>query len=239
MIAVPAGPFVMGSPDTKAPNADPDAQSNEFPQHERRFTRPFLMGKYEVTFAQYDVFALATHRKLPDDQGWGRGKRPVISVSWQDAVAYANWLSQQTGKQAYRLPTEAEWEYAARAGTQTRYWWENEIGKNHANCNGCGSKWDGKQTAAVGSFDSNAFGLYDTAGNVWEWVQGCWHDTYYAAPQDGSLAWMKEDGGLCDPRVLRGGSWFSLPQYARSAARDGNWQLGKVYIRGFRLARDF
>ncbi|MEN8131340.1 MAG: SUMF1/EgtB/PvdO family nonheme iron enzyme [Pseudomonadota bacterium] len=238
MLLMPGGSLMMGSPDALGPDADPDAQGNEFPQHKRIFIKPFLIGKYEVTFAQYDVFARATNRNLPDDQGWGRGKRPIINVSWQDAVAYTKWLSQQTGKENFRLPTEAEWEYAARAGTKTRYWWGDELGKNRANCSGCGSEWDGTQSAPVGSFDPNAFGLYDTAGNVWEWVQDCWHDNYHAAPEDGNLAWMEQDGGFCDPRVVRGGSWFSLPQYARSAARDGSWRLGKIHIRGFRLARD-
>jgi formylglycine-generating enzyme required for sulfatase activity len=126
-----------------------------------------------VTFEEYAKFATAVGRKLPEGEGWGTGNRPVINVSWKDAVAYAEWLSEQTGKR-YRLPSEAEWEYAAGAGTETKYWWGNEVGINRANCDGCGSQWDNKQTAPVGSFDANPLGLYDTAGKVFEWVQDCW-----------------------------------------------------------------
>ena len=130
--------------------------------------KSFYMGKYEVTFAEYDQFAEATGRDKPDDRGWGRGNRPVIKVSWHDATAYAKWLSEQTGG-TYRLPTEAEWEYAARADTSSKYWWGNEIGSNNANCDGsCGDSFE--YTSPVGSFSANPFGLHDTAGNVWEWT---------------------------------------------------------------------
>ena len=139
-------------------------------------------------------------------QAWrsrlGRGDRPVINVSWNDAQGYVKWLSKQT-KKDYRLLTEAEWEYVARAKSTTAYWWGDEVGRGNANCNGCGSEWGGKQTAPVGSFAANPFGLYDTAGNVWEWVEDCYHGTYDGAPKDGS-AW--KDSADCD-RVLRGGSW--------------------------------
>src|SRR5438874_738666 len=133
--------------------------ADERPVHLVLIPRPFAMGRYEVTFEEYDVFARATGREQLADRGWGRGHRPVINVSWEDAVAYAKWLSQQTGKR-YRLPTEAEWEYAARVGTETAYWWGNEVGKNRANCDGYGgSQWDNKQTAPVGSFQPNPWGL--------------------------------------------------------------------------------
>lgn len=138
--------------------------ADEKPVH-RVTIAPFLMSKYEVTFAQYDAFAAATNRDKPHDQGWSRGNRPMINVSWDDAAAYADWLSAQTGKR-YRLPTEAEWEYAARAGNRTEYCWGNDIGYSQANCDGCGSRWDNKQTAPVGSFQPNPFGLYDMHGNV-------------------------------------------------------------------------
>jgi formylglycine-generating enzyme required for sulfatase activity len=139
----------------------------------------FAMGRYEVTFAEYDKFAQATGREKPSDQGWGRGNRPVINVSWYEATAYAKWLSQQTGQQ-YRLPTEAEWEYAARAGKTTKYWWGNQIGSNKANCSNssCGDRF--KYTAPVGSFAPNPFKLYDTAGNVWEWVRDWYDKKYYS-----------------------------------------------------------
>jgi formylglycine-generating enzyme required for sulfatase activity len=178
MVVIPAGKFRMG--DTQGNGA-----KDEQPVHEVHIRGRIAVSRYEITFDQYDAFAKAAGRDLPDDEGWGRGRRPVVRVSWDDAVAYARWLSQQTGKH-YRLPSEAEWEYAARAGTETTYWWGNEIKQGLANCIGCGSRWDNQQTAPVGSFKPNPFGLYDTAGNVSEWVQDCWHDSYQGAPSDGS-----------------------------------------------------
>ena len=227
MVRIPPGKFKMGSAD----------YSDEGPQHEVTIAYDFEIGKYPVTFEEYDVFAKATNRQLPDDRGWERDRMPVINVSWHDAQDYVQWLSKQTGKQ-YRLPTEAEWEYAARAGTQTRYWWGDDIGKNNAVCIGCGSQWDGEQTAPVGSFKPNPFGLYDTAGNVWEWTRDCWHDNYNNAPVDGS-AWLEANGGHCDRRVVRGGSWCDGPQYLRSAIRGGYDTDGASSGVGFRIARDF
>jgi formylglycine-generating enzyme required for sulfatase activity len=192
------------------------------------------MGRYEVTFDEYDVFARLTGGALPAYQEvWDRGRRPVSNVSWKDAVAYAEWLSKQTGKR-YRLPTEAEWEYAARAGTETAYWWGNEVGKNRANCDGCGSSWDGKQTAPVASFESNPWGLHDMAGNVWEWAQDCYHDSYEGVPADGS-AWEK---GGCARRVIRGGSWDNDPRGVRSADRYRLVPDDRNSLLGFRLAQD-
>jgi formylglycine-generating enzyme required for sulfatase activity len=231
MVEVQAESFMMGSPDT-----DREAVEQEFPQHSVKFQKPFFIGKYEVTFDEYEVFARLTHRYVPDHGGVGRGRQPVINVSWGDAVAYAEWLSQRTGK-PYRLPTEAEWEYAARAGKESVYWWGDELGKNHANCAGCGSQWDNKQAAPVGSFQPNPWGLYDTAGNVWEWVQDCWHRNYNGAPEeDGSKAW--EEGGDCNLRVIRGGSWGDGPGGARSAARSMLEPVTRSYALGFRLAQD-
>ncbi|MBX9636898.1 SUMF1/EgtB/PvdO family nonheme iron enzyme [Nitrosomonas sp.] len=228
MVRIPPGKFLMGSAD----------YDDEKPQHEVAIAYAFEISKYEVTFDEYDAFAKATNRKLPDDYGWGRGKRPVINVSFDDAQAYLQWLSDKTGKQ-YRLPSEAEWEYAARAGTQTVYWWGNDIGENNANCSGCGSQWDSKkQTAPVGSFKPNAFGLYDTAGNVWEWTQDCGHENYQNAPNNGS-AWTDANGGVCNRRVVRGGSWFDFPQYLRSAGRLRYYSVASNVGRGFRIARDF
>ena len=175
----------------------------------------------------------ATGRDSPRDYGWGRGGHPVIDVSWEDARAYAEWLSAETGER-YRLPSEAEWEYAARAGTTTAYSWGNDIGQNRANCDGCGSRWDDEQTVPAGSFAANAWGLHDMHGNVWEWVEDCWHDSYARAPADGST-WTR--GGDCGRRVVRSGSWNNAPGYLRSAdrLRDG---VGNRYDDvGFRLAR--
>ncbi len=228
MVVIRFGAFEMGSSKN-----DPDAYHNEFPQHKVVFRKPFAIGKYEVTFDEYDLFAKATGRRRPGDLGWGRGTRPVIDVSWDDAMAYARWLSKQTGAR-YRLPSESEWEYIARARTTSNYWMGDDIGRNQANCKGCGSKWDSRQTAPVGSFNANKFGLYDTAGNVWEWVQDCWHDGYYGVPADGSA--RKEP--KCAQRVIRGGSWTNFPRYTRSAHRSWYFQDYRNYYIGFRLARD-
>ena len=162
----------------------------------------------------------------------GRGTRPVINVSWDDAQQYVAWFSKMTGR-PYRLLTEAEWEYAARAGSTTAYFWGDEIGKGNANCTGCGSQWDNRQTSPVGSFKPNAFGLYDMAGNVWQWVQDCYHDNYDGAPTDGS-AWTIGD---CSRRVVRGGSWYNDPQDLRSANRLWFSTDGRMPHIGFRLGR--
>jgi formylglycine-generating enzyme required for sulfatase activity len=224
MIKVQAGRFLMGSK-----KDDRDADSGEKPQREVTM-ESFCIGKYEVTFDEYDLFARVTWSPKLDDRGWGRGKRPVINVSWEDAVAYAKWLSEVTGRH-YRLPTEAEWEYAARAETTTRYWWGDELGRNRANCTDCGSKWNGNQTAPVGSFEANPFGLHDTAGNVWEWT--C---SEYRDPYDGSERRCASGGG--GRRVLRGGSWVDFGRVLRSAYRhafsDPDFRIGFF---GFRLAR--
>lgn len=228
MVRIPAGKFLMGSN---------DGDSSEQPIHEVTIGYEFEIGKYPVTFDEYDAFAKATQRTLPDDDGWGRGKRPVINVSWNDAQGYVQWLSKQTGKN-YRLPFEAEWEYAARAGTQTRYWWGDDIGKNNAVCDGCGSQWDGKRTAPVGSFKANAFGLHDTIGNVREWTQDCWHHNYNNAPRNGP-AWLEKDNGDCSRRVVRGGPWYLNPQLLRSTLRVGYLTGAACNFLGFRMARDF
>jgi formylglycine-generating enzyme required for sulfatase activity len=186
-------------------------------------------------FDEYDLFARLEGRERPSDFGWGRGSRPVIDVSWKDAVAYAEWLSQRTGKR-YRLPTEAEWEYAARGGTETAYWWGKEEGQGNANCSNCGSRWDKRQTAPVGSFKPNPFGLYDTAGNVSEWVQDCWHENYNGALADGS-AWVEECSGD-DLLVIRGGSWDLDPEYSRSSSRGMGSPGSRSNGAGFRLVQD-
>ena len=207
MVVIPGGRFRMGCVSGR------DCSDVEQPVHEVR-VESFELGKYEVTFKEYDRFTAATGWDRADDDGWGRGRRPVINVSWEDAVVYTRWLSQQTGER-YRLPSEAEWEYAARAGTVTKYSWGNELGSNRANCDGCGSQWDDEQTAPVGSFGPNGWGLHDLHGNVFEWVQDCGNLSYQGAPTNGS-AW---ESGDCSLRVLRGGSWDFDPRYLRSAYR--------------------
>ena len=196
--------------------------------------QPFAVGKYEVTFAEWDACRREGGcSRNPGDGGWG-GSRPVINVGWDDARAYANWLSRKTGK-SYRLLSEAEWEYTARGGTQTRYSWGNEVGRNRANCDGCGSRWDVEMTAPVGSFSANEFGLYDMHGNVWEWTQDCWNDSYSGAPGDGR-AW---ETGDCGSRVVRGGSWSSGPWFLRAAVRYGYTTVFRYYYCGFSRCPDF
>ena len=196
MIVAPAGRFTMGSPEGQG-------NRSERPQHEVTIARPFAVAKFALTFDEWD--ACAAHGDCKPhvvESGWGRGRRPAIKVSWDDAQTYVKWLSRITGKD-YRLLSEGEYEYAARAGTQTAYPWGDEIklnGEAMANCDGCGSQWGGKQTAPVGSFAANPFGLYDMVGNVWEWTEDCWRDNYEGAPDDGS-PWTSGD---CDLRVVRG-----------------------------------
>ncbi len=231
MVVIPAGSFVIGSSEDETGRFD-----DEGPQHDVTIARPFAMGRYPVTFDEYDLFCGATGRKKPDDNGWGRGRQPVINVYWKDAVAYAEWLCEQTGR-SYRLPSEAEWEYAARAGTDTAYWWGDNLkqgGKVWANCDGCGSQWDGKQTSPAGSFDPNRFGLYDMLGNVFEWCQDSWHGNYKGAPTDGS-AWKPDKAGA--DRVVRGGSWFNDARYCRSAHRFRYRPGFRGDFLGFRCAR--
>ena len=226
MVVVPDGRFKMGSPLDEG-----GRKGDEGPQHEVTIPRPFAMGKFELTFEQWDVCVQAGgcgHN--PQDRNWGRGNRPVMYVSWNDAQEYVQWLSLLTG-QKYRLPSEAEWEFAARAGSETPYWWGSDIGVERANCEGCGGI-DGTETVPIGSFAANAFGLYGVHGNLFEWVADCWNGSYAGAPKDGS-AWLT---GNCDTRVLRGGSWGKGPEYLRAARRindEPNLRSGK---RGIRLA---
>jgi formylglycine-generating enzyme required for sulfatase activity len=251
MVTIPAGEFEMG-------DASGVGESEELPVHTVRFANAFEMGKYEVTFDEYDLFAAATGRVKPADQGWGRGDRPVMSVSWDDAVAYAQWLSQRTGLN-YRLPSEAEWEYAARATTTTiRYWTENTEGEEDAACtyanvfdkknesrlkNTYPISWEPFNcpdefpfTAPVGNFSANDWDLHDMLGNVWEWNQDCYTDSYEGAPLDGSPRETTE-GSDCSLRVLRGGSWGDVPQFVRSGNRFRSSPDSRVDITGFRLAR--
>jgi formylglycine-generating enzyme required for sulfatase activity len=216
---------MMGSTDT-----DKEALDREKPRHKVTIGNRFGVGRYPVTFQEYDRFAEETGGDKPGDKGWGRTRRPVINVSWEDAKAYVEWLSGETGE-AYRLLSEAEWEYACRAGTETRYCFGDTITAKQAN-------FDGKvgKTTEVGSYPANPWGLYDMHGNVWEWADDVWHDNYEGAPDDGR-AWT--EGGADGRRVVRGGSWYLKPGGARSAFR---YWLGfdlRSNDFGFRVARTF
>jgi len=226
MVKIPSGSFQMG--DTQG-NRDKEEQ----PVHLVSINS-FAIGRYEVTFKEYDQFVQATARRKPKDYTWGRCNQPVIDVSWKDAKAYTEWLTKETKRQ-YRLPSEAEWEYVARAGTTTNYWWGNKIGKNLANCADCGSKWDDKKTAPVGYFRPNPFGVYDTVGNVWEWVADPWHSNYKDAPKDGRV-WKK--GGQEHYRITRGGSWYINSKGSRAASRTISQPESRNSLFGFRVAAE-
>ena len=229
MVVLPAGTYRMGS----APDEE-DRYDDEGPIHEVTIPDPIAVGAHEVTFSEWDACRReggCTHN--PPDNGWGRENRPVVNVSWEDTREYVRWLSGKTGKK-YRLLSESEWEYAARAGTTTRYHWGDAPGRNRANCKGCGIGARASKPRPVGSFAANEFGLFDVHGNVWEWVEDCWHRDYRNAPSDGS-AWVAQ--ATCRHRMLRGGSWSVGPRNVRSAIRS-NFAAG---IRsdgiGFRVAR--
>jgi len=224
MVKLPEGSFLMGSKGS-SPYQD------ERPQHEV-ILQGFSIGKHEVTFEEYDRFIKATGGQLPRDEGWGRGEQPVINVSWYDAVEYTKWLTEQTGNQ-YRLPSEREWEYAASAGTDSPYWWGYEKGQDQANCAVCGSRWDGKQTAPVGSFAANAFGLHDVIGNVQEWTDSCYHSSYRGAPKVG----QKWEGGNCSKRVVRSSSFRSYEKDLRVTRRSAYSPKTKMDTLGFRVVR--
>ena len=227
MVVLPAGEFMMGSLTDEV-----DHYENEGPLHPVTIGKPLAVSKFEVTFEQWDAcVAFGPCARVPDSN-MGRGTRPVVNVSWEHAQQYVAWLAKMTGR-PYRLLSEAEWEYAARAGTTAAYSWGNELGKNNANCNGCGSEWDARQSSPVGSFKSNKFGLYDMAANVWQWVQDCYHDDYKGAPTDGS-AWTSGD---CSRRVERGGSWNRDPQLVRAASRTGYAPVDRSNSLGFRVGR--
>ncbi|MBL8658611.1 MAG: SUMF1/EgtB/PvdO family nonheme iron enzyme [Rhodospirillales bacterium] len=226
MVALPAGEFLMGSPEDEK-----ERYKNEGPQHRVAIDRRFAMGRHPVTFDEYDHFCAATKREKPGDYGWGRGRRPVVDVSWQDARAYCAWLANET-EQPYRLPSEAEWEYAARAGTTTRYAFGDAIAPKDANYGSNVGK-----TTEVGAYPPNAWGLYDIHGNVWDWVEDVYNNSYRGAPNDGS-AWTDGEGeNSSRGRVFRGGSWDFNPRFLRSANRIGNEPDFRIDYLGFRVAR--
>ena len=229
MVVIPAGQFRMGCASGR------NCYEWQRPIHDVTISKAFAVSKYEVTFEDYDRFS---YPNGADDVGWGRGSRPVIHVSWTDAQEYVTWLSLQTG-QHYRLLSEAEWEYVARAGSTAAYSWGNAIGNGRANCSDwksvnqgtCDDQW--AYTAPVGSFEANDFGVYDMHGNVAEWVEDCWNDSYDGAPSDGS-PWLAGD---CRRRVSRSGSWQLSPRLVRSTSRSRNTIGSRLDSRGFRVAR--
>jgi formylglycine-generating enzyme required for sulfatase activity len=223
MVVVPPGEFDMGSADSPF----------EKPPHKVAIAKSFAIERRETSFSEWDACVADGGCKYrPDDRGWGRGDQPVIDVSWDDAKAFIAWLTQKTGR-PYRLPSEAEWEYAARAGTTSKFWWGREVGKANANCADCENP-PLRKTVRTGSFRPNGFGLYDTSGNAYEWVEDCWNDNYAKAPKDGS-AW---NSGQCPQRVLRGGSFANQSNTVTSAARFRYDLDVRYYANGFRVVRD-
>ena len=236
MIVIPSGSFTMGSPSTESGRSD-----DEGPQRTVTIGSDFAVGRYEVTWVEWDACVAdgGCGGYTPENpSGWSKGRNPVMRVSWDDAQAYVSWLSRKTGAK-YRLLSEAEWEYAARAGTTTPFSFGSTISTSQANYDGnytygSGVKGEYRQkTTPTGSFSANSFGLYDMHGNVWEWTQDCWNDSYSGAPKNGS-AWTSGD---CSRRVVRGGSWNDIPRYLRSADRIWLGTSDREYSGGFRVAR--
>lgn len=225
MIVIPPGTFTMGS------RQQTGYVNDEQPHHPVTIGKAFAVGRYEVTFKHYDAFAVATNRPQPSDNGFGRDDRPALNIAWQDAHDYAAWLAEQTGAR-YRLLTEAEWEYVARGGSRTAFWWGDSMELNRAKCTGCTDGWSKPGPEPVGAFAANGFGLHDTVGNVWEWVEDCYHNNYRGAPANGR-AWVTTS---CARRVLRGGAWNTRPELARSSERGAENATPNAI--GFRVARD-
>lgn len=236
MVVVPASSFMMGSAD-----GEPGHDASQGPQHKVTITAPFAVGRFPVTFAEWDACMAggACGGYRPDDAGWGRGERPVINVSWHDAKAYVAWLSKKAGK-TYRLLSESEREYVTRAGTKTPFWWGSTVTPDQANYNGAyiyaGTPQKGEyraKTVPVYTFQPNAWGLYQVHGNIWEWVEDCWHPNYQGAPAD-SQAWT---GDTACRRVLRGGSWDRIPQVLTAASRISFSASYRYNMIGFRVAK--
>ena len=226
MVVVKAGSFMMGN----------SWMPPESPEHEVTFAKPFAVGVYEVTFEEWDAcHADGGCSHYPSDKGWGRGRRPVINVSVEDAKQYVRWLSRKTGSE-YRLPSESEWEYVARAGKTTAYTWGSSLfitGSKKANCKDCGGRFGGRKTAPVGSYGKNDFGLYDVHGNVWERLEDCRQSTYDGAPRDGSV-WRR---GSCAFTAMRGGSWKDGGWDMRTSHRGWGPSDRRTSTAGFRVAR--
>jgi len=242
MKPLPTGSYLMGTAPAEAERLGIAPTSRTLPwqqpQHRVTIARPVAFATTPVTRAQYALFARAVGEKAAGSDWAEPGIKqtdqdPVVRVSWRHALAYAAWLATRTGK-PYRLPSEAEWEYAARGGTTTAYWWGDDAGVNHTVCDDCGSEWDGKGTAPVGHFPPNPFGLYDMLGQVFEWNADCWNGNYVGAPADGS-PWSTGD---CTQHPSRGGSWNLDARISRSGqrSRDGDDYEGNMV--GFRVVRD-
>lgn len=241
MVQLPAGRFVMGSPPDEAGRF-----GNETP-HVVEIAAPFAISRSDVTFDEWDACVKdgECNGYQPSDEGWGRGNLPVVNVSWKDATAYLAWLTKKSHR-PYRLPSEAEWEYAARAGTTTARWWGDDARRDYANygpdecpqqthCGGFAAgadKW--VHTSPVGSFPANAFGLFDMLGNIWQWTADCWHGDYQGAPIDGRV-W---DETSCDRRTIRGASWANVPSFLRSASRAAVPENLRANVVGFRVVRE-
>jgi len=261
MVGIPAGRFAMGSP-----KSEPGRFDAEGPQHIVTIGA-FALGKFDVTSEQFQIFLQETgYQPEPcnkiTNMKWHSPRKgfayppedveppkwPAVCLDWKDAEAYIAWLNARVRKEhptiaykpggPYRLPSESEWEYAARGGTTTARWWGNEVGKGNANCNGCGSQYDFHVLSDVDSFKPNPFGLYGMLGNAWQWTADCWHPSYVGAPKNGS-AWITGD---CSKHVIRGGSWDNTPIFIRSATRSGSTPDGGEFdyssLSGFRVARD-
>lgn len=225
MVVIPAGTFDMGSIKGK---------KRELPLQKINISKPLAVSRFEATFEEWD----ACHTeggclKKVDDRKWGRGRRPVINILYTDIQEYMAWISNKTGH-TYRLPSEAEWEYAARAGTTTEYWWGDQMIRGRANCRGCGTEWSGVKSAPVGSFRPNSWGLYDVHGNVLEYVEDCWFNSHESAASDGSPRVTPN----CVSRVVKSGGWYYLPKVSRSASRARNDTRIFSYFIGFRAFRE-
>ncbi len=224
MVSLPAGAFLMG---------DKRGDRTEQPLHRVSIRKPFAIGKYEVTVKEWNACVADGGCRYKPEKAGNAEEYPVRDVSWIDTQEYLRWLQKKTG-QPYRLPTEAEWEYAARAGTKTKYWWGERFIQGKVNCKDCGGDWDRKSPTSVGSFEPNPFGLYDINGSVWEWVSDCWNESYVGAPSDGS-PWDKQD---CREHVIRGGSWRNDQSYMHSASRFRYDADVRYLVNGFRVAKD-
>ncbi len=223
MVSLPAGTFIMG---------DDKGDLSEKPAHKVTIKKAFAIGKYEVTVGEWNSCVNAGACRPTSDEVQNIDDMPVRDISWSDATDYVNWLSKTT-KQNYRLPTEAEWEYAARAGTSTTYWWGNSMQPGKAHCKDCGGQTSSDSPAKVGSFDPNPYGIHDMNGNVWEWVNDCWHRNFNGAPSDGS-AWGE---GNCSVRVIRSGSWRNDKTYVHSASRFKYDAYIRYIQNGFRVVK--
>ncbi len=223
MVSLPGDRFLMG---------DARGDRTEKPAHKVTISKPFAIAKHEISVAQWNACVLDGGCDYTPEAAGSTPEAPVRDVSWGDAQQYVKWLSAKTDK-TYRLPTEAEWEYAARGGTKARYWWGNKLVKGKVNCKDCGGDYDRRAPAKIGALDPNPFGLHETSGGVWEWVQDCWHKDYKGAPEDGS-AWGRDN---CRERVLRGGSWRNDSSYVHSASRFKYDADVRYLTNGFRVAR--